>query len=94
MPEIAPLKSLEPYRQCEIRRPSPPRDLLIDGRVIHFLGGYYFDVVWIRNDSARAGRKVTAADGQVWTIAEIYGVKPMARSRFALSPVRDARGES
>ena len=45
MPEVAPLKSLEPYRQCEIRRPSPPRDLLIDGRVIHFLGGYYFDVV-------------------------------------------------
>jgi hypothetical protein len=85
MPEVAPLNNLEPYRQCGIRRPSPPRGLLIDGRMIHFLGGYYFDVVWVRNDIARAGREVTAADGQVWTITEIYGVKPMARSRFVLS---------
>jgi hypothetical protein len=67
----------------------PPRPRVdrraADGRMIHFLGGYYFDVVWVRNDIARAGREVTAADGQVWTITEIYGVKPMARSRFVLS---------
>lgn len=56
MPEVTPDKKPEPHRQCEIRRPSPAGVLTINGQTIHKPAGYYFDIVWIKNDIARMGR--------------------------------------
>ncbi len=83
MPEVTPALNLELHRQCEVRRPSPAAALTIDGRIVHKPAGYYFDVVWIKNDIARTGRQVTSADGEVWTIAETWGAKPMAGTRWS-----------
>lgn len=81
MPEVAPEKNLEPYKQCEIRRPSPPRTLKIDGKDIYFAGGYYYDIVWIKEDLAQRGRKIADGEGNEWLIAEVFGLKQMSRTR-------------
>lgn len=82
MPEVTPPKNLELYRQCEVRRPSLAATLIINGQEMHKPAGYYFDVVWIRNDIARPGRQVIDGNGQLWVIAEAYGAKPMAGNRW------------
>ena len=85
MPEIQPEKNLVMYRQCEIRRPSPPRTLRIDGKDIYFAGGYYYDIVWIKNGPGiQKGKFVIDKDGEKWIIAEVYGSKLMSRSRHSL----------
>lgn len=81
MPEVTPEKNLEMYRQCEIRRPSPPALLDINGQIISKPAGYYFDIVWIKNDVAQNGKKVIDSKGNEWTIAELYGSKPMKSPR-------------
>jgi hypothetical protein len=83
MPEVTPDKNLEVYRQCEIRRPSPPGTIDLGDRVIAKPAGYYFDVVWIKADLARVGAQVTDAAGRQWTIAETYGARPMAGGRWS-----------
>jgi hypothetical protein len=81
MPEVTPEKNLETYRQCEIRMPSLASVLEINGNQISKPAGYYFDVVWLKNDLAQKGRKIVDGKGNEWVIAELYGSKPMAGSR-------------
>jgi len=81
MPEIyIDEKTLKPYKQCEIRRPSPEKVLL----GIKWPAGYYFDIVWIEAALVRKGVQIVDADGNQWTIAEVYGLKdlPGARESF------------
>lgn len=83
MPEVQPPKGLEPYRQCEIRRPSLARDIRVGDMVLHKPAGYFFDIVWLKIDISRVGREVTSAGGEVWTVAETYATKQMVGSRWA-----------
>lgn len=81
MPEVEPEKNLEPHRQCEIRRPSPSATMNIGGMTLTKPAGYYFDIVWIRNDLAHKGARIADDDGHEWVIAETYGSRPMSRGR-------------
>lgn len=81
MPEVTPEKNLETYRQCEIRMPSQASMLEINGVYISKPAGYYFDVVWLKNDLAKKNRKIVDDIGNEWTIYELYGVKEMSGSR-------------
>ncbi len=87
MPEVTPEKNLEIYRQCEIRRPSLASILEIDGQEISKPAGYYFDVVWIKNNIAQKNKKLEDGYGNEWIIAETYGTKPMAGSRGSFKVV-------
>lgn len=80
MPEIKPEKNLEMYRQCEIRRPSLASMLEIDGQGVSKPAGYYFDIVWIKNELVQKGKKISDGDNE-WIIAETYGSKLMGSSR-------------
>lgn len=87
MPEVEPERNLKPHRQCEIRRPSPPGSINTGGGVtIAKPAGYYFDIVWIDNEIARVGAKLTDDRGNEWVIAETFGSRPMPRSRAGLRP--------
>ena len=82
MPEVKP-ENLSPYRQCEIRRPSPVALVDIGDRVITKPAGYYFDVVWLDPDVAVRGNEVADDRGHTWTVAEVYGTRLMPRPRVA-----------
>lgn len=82
MPEVQPDKNLRLHRQCEIRRPSLPDTLVIDGVHIRKAAGYYYDVVWIDADLARLGERLLDDQGREWVIAQVFGSKGMARSRY------------
>ncbi len=60
---------------------------MLNGQEIAKPAGYYFDIVWIRNDIARTGRMVADGSGEVWTIAETFGARPMASGRWAFRAV-------
>lgn len=80
MPEVEPEKNLQPHRQCEIRRPSPPAVLQLGDLTLTKPAGYYFDIVWVECDMARTGARITDDAGTEWLVAETYGSKPMPRS--------------
>lgn len=80
-------KDLEPHKQCEIRRPSPPSILSIGGQLVHKAAGHYFDIVWIKAVIATKGARLADDDGNVWTLAEVFGTKPMHGSRSKLRQV-------
>jgi predicted flap endonuclease-1-like 5' DNA nuclease len=39
-------------------------------------GGFRQDVAWIDADLAMKGRLVRDDDGEIWTVAEVYGARP------------------